>query len=249
MSEEAEYDKSLKKALRKRIPDELIEIKHTGLPTEGESDLQAQLEAERKKNDEYSLIIEAEAMKNIITERDNLLKRIPSERREQVESFIGKDDPDPSRMEQVKASLILQGQNFGDDEDDDTPAPKTVSGRAVMLDSSLPQNQGGQVRSPTYDNPTIQQFSDLYAILRSPTSSAEQKAEVEQVLDETFAEIRKGLKSRPRNDPYRLPSGIVNHCYKCGMVSEIDLSKNACPHCGYDFSKEPMPRNPKFEPR
>lgn len=230
---------------RKKSPDYRVEIVNVDErnPTD-EGSLQEQLEAEKKRRKSAELIIEAEAMKEILKSRDSLLQRIPESRREQIRTFIGGDDPDPEKIESVKASLLLQGQDFGDDEDDNKPAPVSLSGRAMMLDSS-PIESG----RTTYQNPHIQKYSELYRIIRDPKTSAQEKSEAEQILDETFAEIRKGLKSRSRNDPYTLPSGIINHCYRCGMVSEIDLSKNPCPHCGYDFSKEPMPRNPKFEPR
>jgi hypothetical protein len=242
MSEELteELNEEMKK--RKKVADYVVEIRNT--KDDEPEDLQEQLEREKRKNEDLSLIVEVEATKQFMTEKENLLKNIPEGRREKISEFIGED---PEKIEQVKASLILQGQNFGEDEDEENEP--TIAGRATLPDYMLPQNQGRQIRSSSYENPVIQKYSDLYQILRSPTSSEQEKQEVEQILDETFAEIRRGLKSRSRNNPYSLPSGIVNHCYRCGMVSEVDLSKNPCPHCGYDFSKMPMPRNPKFEPR
>lgn len=243
MSEEYEFETTENGKKKKKEPSEVIEVRHVDdrESIKGESDLQAQLERERKKNENLSLIVEAEAQKDFLENRDNLLKKIPENRRTAIEDFIGDD---PEKIEQVKASLILAGQSFDEDDDDKAPE-KTISGRAVLPDYN-PEIKTGRTG---YTNPAIQKYSDLYAILRSPTATEEEKAEVEAILDDTFDQIREGLKSRKRGDNYSLPSGVVSHCMKCGMVVEADLAKVPCPYCQYDFSKMKLPRNPKFFPK
>jgi rubrerythrin len=242
MSEELteELNEEMKK--RKKVADYVVEIRNT--KDDEPEDLQEQLEREKRKNEDLSLIVEVEATKQFMTEKENLLKNIPEGRREKISEFIGED---PEKIEQVKASLILQGQNFGEDEDEENEP--TIAGRATLPDYMLPQNQGRQIRSSSYSNPVIQQYSDLYRLIRDPKTSERKRQEAEAILDEAFDEIGKGLRSRPRNDPYRLPSGTVSHCLKCGHVVEADLTKVSCPYCGYNFSKDKFPRNPKFEPR
>ena len=206
-----------------------------------EYNLQAQLESEKKRREDLETVVELEAYRQFERDRDNLLKNIPSEMREKIKEFIGET---PERIEQVKASLILAGQDF--DSDDDEEPEKTIAGKATLIDS---QNHGRETGSVSYANPVIQQYSDLYGILRSPTSSAESKAEAEQLLDDAFVEIGNGLRSRSRNNPYSLPHGVVTHCFSCGGIVESDLGKGIpCPHCGHRFGIDKFPRNPKFQP-
>jgi len=250
MSEELteEIAEQLRKEKEKnRRPDQLIEIRNTYEKNESsdESNLQAQLEAEKRKNENYSAIIEMEAQKQFESDRDKLLGRIPSGRREQISDFISDD---PSKLEQIKASLLLQ-QDF-DDEDDNEPAPTSPKGKAGLPDYMLPQNQGRQTGKVSYQNPTIQAYSDLYSIIRSPTSSAESKAEATQLLDDAFDQIGKGLRSRTKNNPYSLPSGVVSHCWKCGGIQEVDLGTGKpCKFCGYRWGIDKFPRSAKFHPR
>jgi len=236
--EEVEEELQRKKA-QKREPDEVIQIQHI-------DDRNKPLtKNERLEYENLQLVVEAEALKQFETEKENLLQNIPESRRKKLKDFIS-DDPD--KLQQVKASLILQGQDFDDDEDDEEEI--TPAGRA-RLPPDRNSNQRSQSRNQMYDNnPTIQKYSDLYAIIRNPKSTQEQKAEAEQILDETFAEIRKGLRNRSKSNPYQLPTGVVNHCMKCGFVTEIDLSKGTpCPNCGFKFGIDDFPRNPKFQPR
>lgn len=240
MSDE-EISEDLEKEMRKKKqPDYLVEVKHTN-DSKDEPSTSNELEDLRRQNAEKDLIIEAQAMKKWIEDRDKLLQKVSPDRREAIKNFVG-DDPD--KLAQVEGSLLLQGQLEDDEEDERTPA-----GRARLPDSMLPPNQR-QSRTPMYDNPTIQKYSDLYTILRSPTSTAEEKVEAEQILNETFSEIKRGLKTRSKNNPYQLPTGVVNHCWKCGYVTEVDLSRGTpCPNCGYRFGIDDFPTNPQFQPK
>jgi len=239
-----ELEKSLEKN-RKKEPSEVIEIRHTDERTpSGEGDLKAQLAEEKRRREELEVIVGIEAEKSWEIERDSLLQKVPESRREAIKNFISDD---PEKLNQIKASMILQGQI---EEDEDESEEKTPSGRARLPEYMLPPDQRGQVRSPTYSNPTIQKYSDLYAILRSPTSTEEQKNEANQILDETFVEIRKGLQSRAKNNPYTLPTGVVTHCWFCGAIVEADLTTGIpCPYCGKRFGIDPFPRNPHFQPK
>ena len=203
------------------------------------------LEGELAKKDEriadLENVVEIEAMRQLETDKQDLLKMVPVNRREAIEKYVGDDF---QKLEAVKASLILQG-NFGEEDEDNEPPEQTISGKATLPDYMLHPNQRGQVRSPT----PVQMYSDLYTIIRSPTSSAEEKSEAEQILDDAFNEIGKGLRSRSRNNPYSLPHGIVTHCMACGTIQEKDLGKGLpCSHCGHRFGVNKFPRNPKFHP-
>ncbi len=241
MSDLAEEIKNQMKT--KKEPTEVIEIRHVDERGAEPSDLQAQLDAEKKKNENLSLIIEAEAIHDFEIKKSNLLKNVPEARREKISDFIGEDS---EKMAQIQASLIISGQDLEDFYDDNVQPQKSPSGKVGML----PQNEGRQTGRVSYTNPVIQQYSDLYGILRSPTSSAESKAEAEQLLDDAFVEIGKGLRSRSRNNPYSLPRGVVTHCFFCGGIVEADLGKGIpCPHCKFRFGIDKFPRNPKFQPR
>jgi len=228
----------------KRIPDSLIEVRHTqeGGSTTNSGSSSSEVENLKHQIEERDLIIEAEAMKTFLENRDELLRKIPKDRREVVKNFVG-DDPD--KLAQIEGSLLLSGQI---EEDDEIPE-SSPAGRARLPDSMLPPEQRGQGRTPTYQNPTVQQYHELYQIIRSPTSTEQQKQEAEAILDSTFVEVRRGLESRNRNNPYQLPTGVVSHCMNCGAVVEADLTKTPCPHCGFDWSKDKLPRNPAFQPK
>jgi len=235
--------RALEKKKKEHSADYIVEIVNKTEKGD-ESDLQAQLIEERKRREQAELIIESEAMKQFLTDKENLLQKIAEGRRDKISDFIGED---PEKIESVKASLILQGQNFCDEDDDNAPAPTAPSGKVGLVDS---QNQMGNVRRQTYRNPTVQAYADLYSVIRSDTSSKQEKSEAEQILDDAFSEIGRGLRSRSKNNPYQLPSGIVNHCMNCGMICEQDLGKGIpCPNCGYRFGVNKMPRNPHFHPK
>ena len=224
-----------------RHPDYSVEVRHVEGEKVSESDLQAQLESEKKRREDLETVVELEAYRQFERDRDNLLKNIPSERREKIKEFIGEA---PERIEQVKASLILAGQDF--DSDDNEEPKKTIAGKATLIDS---KNQGRETGRVSYTNPVIQQYSDLYSILRSPTSSEQEKSEANQILDDAFVEIGKGLRSRSRNNPYSLPTGCVSGCMKCGKIVEMDLGTGKpCPYCQHRFGIDKFPRNPKFHP-
>ncbi len=240
---------------RKRA-DEVIELRHTyeqleksGVTSEkvSKSDLEAELESEKKRREEAELVIEVIANKDYEQKKLNLLKNIPEDRREKISNFIGDE---PEKLAQIQAGLLLSGQDIEDYYDENVQPQKSPSGKAGMSPSMMSLNQQSQTRSPTYTNPTIQKFSDLYATLRDSTSSAESKAEAEQLLDDAFVEIGKGLRSRSRNNPYSLPNGVVSNCWRCGNVVEMDLGTGKpCPYCSHRFGIDKFPRNPKFQPR
>jgi len=239
MSEELneEIESEVKK--RKKEIDTLIEVRHTSDIEGNQGNLEAQLEAEKERNKNLSLIVEVEANRQFELDRNNLLSKIPEARREKIKEFVGDD---PSKMETLRGSMILSGQDF--DDDDDKPE-KTIAGRAVLKGSN-PEIETGR---SGYSSPIIQKYSDLYGILRSPTSTQSEKDEVEGILDDAFDQIGRGLRSRRRGDNYMLPSGVVSHCMNCGAVVEADLTKVDCPYCGFSWSRgDKLPRNPKFVP-
>ncbi len=232
--------RALEKKKKERSPDYTVEILNK-IEKYNESDLESKLAVERKKREELELIVGIEAEKKFMTDKENLLQKIVEGRRDKISDFIGED---PEKIESVKASLILQGQDFDDENDDDAPAPTSPAGKVT-----LQSEQGGHTERVSYQNPTIQKYSDLYSIIRSPTCSEQEKSEAEQILDNTFNEIGKGLRSRSRNNPYSLPTGVVTHCMNCGMICEQDLGKGIpCPHCQHRFGIDKFPRNPRFQP-
>ena len=217
---------------------EVITVKHEfGFAPKSSEDLsKASKEDLEAKVKEMELIIESEALKTFKEERDALLAQIPEDRREDIKEFIGAD---PDKLEQIKGSIMLHKQV------QDEPTRKVVKGKATLL-GSKPETSLAQT---AYADPYLQKYSDLYQTLRDPTASAEEKEEAETILNDVFAEITKGLKTRRRGDPFMLPTGVVSHCPKCGMVVEVDIGKVPCPYCGYNFGTDKYPQYPKATPK
>lgn len=236
-TEENETEEELEEKFEKKETVN-VRVKHEGLQP-SDKELKAKYKAEKKKREELELVVEAEALKDFEDEKEQLLQKIPEEKREKMRDYIGED---PDKLESVRANLILSSDE--DDDEDDEEYKKPTVGKAMLLEGS----REGQSNRRQYSNPVVQMFSDLYRVIRDPKSSEEARKEAESRLDDAFVEISKGLKARPRGSPYMLPTGVVNHCYKCGMVSEVDLAQNPCPYCGYDMRTDKFPKYPYWQP-
>lgn len=151
MSEEEDLETLAKKKLKKDLEqDDVDELK--------------------KKVESYETIIEISAEKQFERDLDDVLEKVPENKREQIRDYVGTD---PTKIDAVKAGLILTSQD-DDDLDDDEPE-RTPSGRATLPNPS--NNNKGD---------TIQ---DLYNIVSRKFVDPKLKAEAQNRLDKLWKGI------------------------------------------------------------
>lgn len=237
MSEEYEFETTEDGKKKKKIADEVIELRHTYEKpvATNKSDLESQLVAEKKRREELELIVEVEATKHFEDEKNAFLNLIPDEeKRNEIAEKIG-DDPQVLQEYQRMASFLasalkgsgvkITGLPEEDEEDSYTP-----SGRAT-----LPQgNQGVAENYKEYVN-------ELYEILKDPEKSVKERKIADQKINDLFAQMVLGIKargSRNQDMPYLPPTAS---CPNCGAQLIGDLE--SCPHCGWRlYAKNFTPR-------
>jgi DNA-directed RNA polymerase subunit RPC12/RpoP len=216
--------------------DKTITIKHefARKGKKGESPLIAELrEKLQERTDQLSLI----ALKEFEGDKQKLLELVPEDRKEELEEFVDS----PQKLETLRKIYSAE------EEETSTRAP---AGKAT-----LPVKMGSETPSfdveKGYSDPWIQKISDLYNVIGSPKSSAEDKQKAERVLDNLYLEMRKGLKERKNQAQldyiYPRKARYGWNCQGCGRTNQTNSRPEtgiACVHCGYKFGIDPVPTHP-----
>lgn len=272
-------------------------------------DLKKQLDAEKKKREDYEQIIALQAEKDFKNEKAAILAKIPEEKRESIEKMIGDD---PEVLEDVKRDLLLRdvfvpaappantgdgkgGDNAGEGdgkggeqtdaekfdteldeflaqvEDDDkrtelaekfTYKPDDAQSLAIakeklndakvmtsILTNAIQAGGGritgkkapaGKATLPTNNLPDnandFKAYVDtLYATLRDPTKTEEEKASVSGMLDQLFGEMVKGLRVAKGKYGHAVASYQVMECPNCHalLTGETGEEIDNCQLCGW----------------
>ncbi len=234
MSEEYEFETTEDGKKKKKIADEVIELRHTYEKpvATNESDLESQLAAEKKRREELELIVEVEATKHFEEEKNAFLNLIPDEeKRNEVSEKIG-DDPEVLREYRKMASFFsTMLQKAGVRVTDNEGEEFTPSGRATLPN----QNQGSVAENYK------EYVDELYDILKDPEKTTKEKKIADKKINDLFAEMVLGIKargSRNQDMPYLPPTAS---CPNCGAQLIGDLE--SCPACGWKlFAKNFTPR-------
>jgi hypothetical protein len=198
-----------------REPDRLVRIESVQVPS------QEEFEKVKKQKEEYERIIGLQAEKDFRNELDEFLSQVDNEdKKAQIRAMI---DNDPDRLENAKmmTSILEQAIMAGGGRVTGRRAP---SGKASLATN----NSGISDDFKTY-------VDTLYATLRDPTKSDLEKESTNQMLDQLFGEMVKGLRVAKGKYGHATESYQVMECPNCRLLltgqsgAEIDY----CPSCGW----------------
>lgn len=207
---------------------EVIRVEHVGIAskgTEDREDLKAKLE---QREEELEVI----ALKQLEREKKKLLDTIEDpNKKAYVDRFIGED---PSKLEQVKATMIMLGKALeiggysveDNPEDTESPPPSGVA-------KGIPP-EGRLLGSG------ISQINAVYDILENPKSTDAEKAEARKKADELLSQFIAGRREAIREDPkhrYYVGYSMCPKCLKPIFLRKGDKEARVCPECGAVLTK------------
>ncbi len=198
-----------------REPDRIVRIESVQVPSKEE------FEKVKKQKEDYERIIALQAEKSFRDELSEFLSQVDDdEKREAIEKMI---DNDPERLENAKmmTSILEQAIHAG--------GGRVTGRRMPSGKASLPQNNSG------FSDSYKEYVDTLYETLKDPSKSDLEKESANQMLDQLFGEMVKGLRVAKGKYGHAVPSYQVTECPNCRLLltgergEEIDY----CPRCGW----------------
>ena len=217
-------------------PSQVIEVRHTGLPTnlKGSSTDPSKAEIQEKLNEREEQL-KVIALKQLEQEVTKWASVVPDEKKRKaiVTSIMDSEDPlgDFERKKEMlglfKLALGKGGIKVIDEDDDGTePVPPAGVARAPPKRNLLGSG--------------IDQINRIYNTLESKTATEEQKAEARRRADQMVEQFIQGRRKAIRQDPqhkYYVGYVMCPKCMKSIFVSKGTKSVKDCPHCGAVLTK------------